>query len=127
MKMFALVAIKYDGAVRLPSDEKPFTAKKDDVKMLREGGFARPAEDAPAKPSKPKPQEVKVALVETILPALTPEEWGADKKPNVDLLKGKLADHFDQSAALSAAERDDAVQEYKTNNPNLFDDGAGGA
>lgn len=114
MKMKALRAIKYGGAVRLPTDEEPFKAASNtDAKMLEENGYAaRVKSDTAAKPAKPSAEQVQSALVEKILPSLTDEEWGADRKPNCDLLKGKLADHFDQSVGLSAADRDSAVDAF---------------
>lgn len=115
MKMRALTAIKYGGAVRLPTDADGFEVKtKKDIDLLKDGGFAVPekAEAQPA-PKKPTAEDVQSALISTILPGLTSEEWGSDGVPNVDLLKGKLADHFDQSVALSAADRDAAVAGFR--------------
>jgi hypothetical protein len=99
----------------VPSDVAKAQAKLGAVEILDKPEPAPPAQPAP----KPTAEEINAALQE-LFPKLTAEDWGKDNVPNVNVLKGYLADHFEQSVPLRAPQRDAALATYRAANPDLF-------
>lgn len=96
----------------------PFDVAKEQAKM---GNLIDPPKDLLAEPKTEEPNADMVALlVSTVLPKISPEDWKKDPVPNLSPLKALVKEAGGQPSKLTAAERDAAVIQFKSDNPDLF-------